>query len=533
MKKLGKILALVLAAALVLSLVACGEDASGDKTLRLFGNIGSADGYSVIDEEILAAFKQQTGITVELEYVASSGYQEKLQLMLASGEYPDAAVFPSTTTQAYIDSVENGIVVELNEYLTEENAPNLMAYTYESAWEGVKFFGDDRIMAIPRTSLIRNEGIQIRADWLKAIGMGDILERDKKQVTADEFKEMLKRMTFNDPDGNGQNDTLGSSLWADDATKQYGPIEFARGFYGDYGWYNYEGEDYTYMMPQYSKKSDIYKNQLQYSADLYQAGYLDKDGPSLKKSDVNDKFNQGRLGVAPQFSGHIANNGEKKILDLYEGQRCQTNETYVDYIYAEDANGVVAGNGYYKPMWGQWCVFTTCADPNMFVKFCDFLLSDEIWDLIANGKEGVTYTMVDGYRETIQTQPGEQALGASFPSGVVRKAGDAAYFTSNEKLEKDLVYFKPYLDKAFQTSQETLVEQLDNGFTPTVASTTKFINYQSKMAEEITKICTGAVPVSEYDTLLQGWYDAGGQQYVEEMNEYIAKNQAQKAQAAE
>ena len=229
MKKLGKIVALLLAATLVLSLVACGGNGdSGDKTLKIFGNVGSADGYSVLDQRIVDQFKEKTGITVELEYVASSGYLEKLQLMLASGEYPDAALFPSTTVQAYIDSVNNGIVVELNDYLTEKNAPNLMKYTYDTAWEGVKFFGDDRIMAIPRTSLIRNEGIAVRADWMKQIGFGEVFDRENHQVTADEFKEIMKRMTFNDPDGNGKNDTVATSCWADDTSRKLQLYRFCR-----------------------------------------------------------------------------------------------------------------------------------------------------------------------------------------------------------------------------------------------------------------------------------------------------------------
>ena len=527
MKKLGKIVALLLAATLVLSLVACGGDKdTGDKTLKIFGDVGSSDGYSVLDEKIVNQFKEKTGVTVELEYVASSGYLEKLQLMLASGEYPDAALFPSTTVQAYVDSVNNGIVVELNKYLTEENAPNLMKYTYETAWEGVKFFGDDRIMAIPRTSIIRNEGIGVRADWMKKIGFGEVLERENHQVTADEFKEIMKRMTFNDPDGNGKNDTLATSCWADDSTKQFGPLEFTRGFYGDYGWYKYEGDSYTYMMPQYSKKTNIFKNQLQYTQDAFKAGYLDKDGPSLKKQDVIDRFNTGKYGIFPSFAGHIKSN-EKNLTSFY-GQKCQTNENYVDYIYAEDSNGVVAGNGYYKPMWGQWCVFTSCKDPNMFVQFCDFILSDDIWKMVYNGEEGVTYNMVDGYRVPIDVSSGERARVCQLPQGIVRKAGDAAYFTGSETLEKEMVYYKPYLDKAFEISQKTLLTQLDNGFVPSVSTDTAFVNYQSTMAEKITKICAGSLPVSEYDSVLNGWYKNGGQQYVEEMNEYIAKTHKDK-----
>ena len=528
MKKLVKILALVLAASLILSLAACGGGAgSGDGTLKLFGNIGSSDGLSVIDEEIINKFEEKTGVHVEIEVVPSSGYQEKLQLMLASGEYPDAALFPSTTTQAYVDSVDSGILVDLSEYLTEENAPNLMKYTYESAWEGVRYFGDERIMAIPRTSFIRNEGCGVRADWLRAVGMGDILEREQNQISADEFKEMLKRFTLNDPDGNGKNDTKGGSAFANDATKQFGPLEFSKGFYGDYGWYSYEGDEYTYMFPQYSKKTDIYKNELQLTQDLYKAGYLDQDGPSLTSANVGDKFHQGALGTYQCFSGHV-DSSEETFFKLYG--KAPESGTYTDYIYAQDKNGVVAGNGYYNAMWGQWGVFANCANPNNFVQLCDFLLSDEIWDLIVKGREGLTYNMVDGYREPIATKPGERATGAQFPTGIVRKAGDGVYFTGMTMLKKDLAYYEPVLAKAFNTSQDTLVVQLDNGFVPTISTDTKFINYQTTMAEKITNICTGTLPVSEYDKVLDGWYKAGGQQYVEEMNEYIAKVQAAKAE---
>ena len=82
MRKLSKFLALMLAAVLVLSLVSCGGGKSDDKTLKIFGNIGSSDGLSVLDEEIIEKFKEKTGVQVEIEVVPSSGYQEKLQLML-------------------------------------------------------------------------------------------------------------------------------------------------------------------------------------------------------------------------------------------------------------------------------------------------------------------------------------------------------------------------------------------------------------------------------------------------------------------
>ena len=529
MKKLGKILALVLAASLVLSLVACGGNKSSDgDVLTIFAPIGGSDGLSVLDEEIVNKFKEKTGIQVEIEFVAYSGFAEKLQLMLASGEYPDVAQFPSTTLPSYIDAVESGIVVDLQEYLTEKNAPNLMKYTYEAGWDNCRFFGDDRIMAIPRTSLLRNEGVAIRADWLDKIGYGEVLDRQYHEVTDEEFMEIMKRMTFNDPDGNGKNDTIATSCWADDATKQYGPMEFARGFYGDYGWYEYEGDTYKYMKPQFSKDTDIFKNQLQFTQDAVKAGVLDPDGPSLTKTNVQNNILTGAYGIAPHFSGHLAST-ERQAAEIM-GQRCPTRDNYIDYIYAADENGKVAGNGYYTPMYGQYCVFETCEDPNNFVQLCDFLLSDEIWELVTVGREGLTHNMVNGYREDVTLSPGARPVATSFPDGIVRRAGDAAYFTGSKKVYEKTAYMMPYLEKAFQISQDTLVTALDNGFVPTISSDTAFINYNSTMAEKITNICSNKLAVSEYDKVLDGWYKAGGQQYVEEMNEYIAKNQALKAE---
>ncbi len=536
MKKLSKILALMLALTLVLSFVACGGSGKdgGKKnaadTLTVFGNIGSAEGPTVIDEMIIEGFKEKTGVTVEIQTASGSGYLEQLQLMIASGEYPDAALFPTTTVQAYIDVCEAGKVVALDEYLTEENCPNLMAYTYPTAWEGVKPLDDGKIYAVPRTSLTRNEGIIVRADWLKNIGLGEYLDREFHEVSADEFKELLKRMTEDDPDNNGKNDTLATSCWTDDTTKQFGPFEFTRGFYGDYGWYAYEGEDYDYMFPQYSQKSDIFKKQLAYTQEIQKAGYLDKDGPTLTKTAVNDNFKQQRYGLGIGFVGDIASH-EKSLIEA--NNNLQSPEgSYVEYLFAKDDNGIVAGNGYYKPMWGQFCVFTACAEPNNFIQLCDYILSDEVWDMVANGVEGITYEMIGGVKTSIQVEPGEQGRGASFPAGIVRKAGDPEFFALRGIDPAKTAHMEDITLNNFHIGQVTQIDSLDNGFVPAIASSTQFITAQDELVQVVTKICAGQMEVSEYDAALEKWYAQGGKEYVEQMNAYITENQASGAAPA-
>ena len=41
------------------------------------------------------------------------------------------------------------------------------------------------------------------------------------------------------------------------------------------------------------------------------------------------------------------------------------------------------------------------------------------------------------------------------------------------------------------------------------------------MKVQISKIVVGELPVDEWDAILDGWYDAGGETYVEQMRAYI------------
>ncbi|MBR3941788.1 MAG: extracellular solute-binding protein [Clostridia bacterium] len=535
MKKLTKILALMLVVALVLSLVACGggdskknahkidPNAPLSGSLTIFGNIASTEGeISVLDEEILKGFKEKYNVDVTIKGASQSGYLEQLQLAIASGEFPDVALFPTTTHETYIEACQKGKVVALDDYLFEENCPNLMKGTYPTAWEGVKPLDDGKIYAIPRTSITRNEGVVVRADWLKNVGMGDILDRTCHEVSAEEFKEILKRFTLDDPDNNPATKTLGYSCWLD-GNKQFGPLEFTRGFYGDYGWYEYKGDDYKYMFPMYSQKTKIFKNEMQYTRDLQTAGYLSPDGPTFDASSkVNELFKTQKIGIDTAFVSAVASD-EKSIIEA-NGGIPNPEGNYVDYIFAKDASGKVAGNGYYKPMWGQWVVFESCDNPNKFIKFCDYMLSDEVWTLVANGRENLTYFMDNGVRTPIEVPEGERARSCQFPSGIVRKAGDPDYFALRG-ISPVTEHMRPLVKENFYIGQATQVDSLDNGFNPAIASDEKFSLAQEELRQAVSNICAGKAEVSSYDAALAKWYKAGGKTYVEQMNKYIAENQ--------
>lgn len=517
MKKVSKWVALAIAVTLVFSLVGCGgeESATGENTVKLFANFGGdPQNPKDLDKYIFEKAAEATGVTIEWELPPTSGYAERVQIMMASGEYPDAVFFPSLEDQGYRNAMDSEIVLDLTPYITEETTPNLLKYSYDVSWDAVKYYGDDRIMAIPRTSLSRNEGCTVRSDFIENVGFGEIFDRENNDVDAAEFQEIARRITYDDPDGNGQNDTYGYGGFIDAFTQAFGPIEFAPRLFGDIGWSEYPNEEYKYMTPRYSRVSDSYKQQLQMTQDMYTAKLIDPDSPSLKSQDAVDRFNQGRTGMTAGFAGHLITNQEKLNASVPDGE--------VGYIFGRDASGKVQGNNYSTGFLGQWCIFKNCENPEAILKLFDWMLSDEAWNMTVYGVEGVNYDMQDGEKVY---RSGEQYT-APWADAMLRRTGDFDYFTKAHRVKPEYEYKLPELEKVFNICQNTLVFSLDGGYNPPISKDTAFINYNTKMAEEITKISTGALPVSEYDNILEGWYQAGGEQYVQDMNAYIEKMQA-------
>ncbi|MBR3942740.1 MAG: hypothetical protein IKJ55_05245, partial [Clostridia bacterium] len=273
----------------------------------------------------------------------------------------------------------------------------------------------------------------------------------------------------------------------------------------------------------YSQKTKIFKNEMQYTRDLQTACYLSPDGPTFDASSkVTELFRTQKIGIDTQFVGDLKGS-EKNIIEA-NGGIPNAEGNYVDYIFAKDASGKVAGNGYYKPMWGQWVVFESCDNPNKFIKLCDYLLSDEIWDLVANGRENLTYFMDNGVKTPIEVPSGERPKGCAFPSGIVRKAGDPDFFVLRG-ITPVTEHMRTIVSENFYIGQATQVDALDNGFNPEIASDEKFGIAQQELRQVISNICAGKAEVSSYDAALAKWYKAGGKTYVEQMNAYISENQ--------
>ncbi|WJH33655.1 extracellular solute-binding protein [Paenibacillus sp. CC-CFT747] len=233
----------------MLALAACSGSSSGGEapktspdgsagpkekvTIKIMANFSSAD-IAPADKAIFD--KLEKALNVELKWIVppSSGYKEQLQLSLVSGDYADLVMFPSETDESFLNAVDEGVVIPVNKYL--EQLPNIKKYTYDVSWEALETKRDGKIYGVPRTSVARNDGFIIREDWLKNIGFQMPANRE---VTIEQFTDIMRKFTFNDPDKNGKNDTFGFAGYLN-TTKMIDPILSSQ--FGNLGWQKTNGE---------------------------------------------------------------------------------------------------------------------------------------------------------------------------------------------------------------------------------------------------------------------------------------------------
>jgi putative aldouronate transport system substrate-binding protein len=468
--------------------------------LKIMGNYDKAD-LSATDKKVVEMLEQKTNTKITFEIPPMTGYAERLQLMLASGGYPDLVFFPSTTEPSFLNAVKEGIVVPVNDYV--KNTENLQKYTYPSSWDALKIKQDDNIYGVPRTSVTRNDHFWVRKDWLDNL---NITIPDNSEVTIEEFTEILRKFTNEDPDQNGKDDTYGLATFVN-ARKVLEPV--MTNPFGLLGWQQTSSGSYVNAL--YDKTGELYKKELAYTNQLFSEGLVDPDGAMNDSTLARERFWRGITGVFPGFAGHYSYHTEE--------MRKLNPDVELTYVFVKDAQGELKGGGYATGLWGFWAVTSAAKDPQKAVDFLNAYLSDEMWPIVSSGFEGFDYKVENGQKVALTDNHDSFVR-----RNTMRRAYDTEFFIQVGMDPSVTELMKPWLKK----SVDTVVLSKDLGFIPEVSKTPVMMDYQKVWDQTVMRIILGDVPVSQFDELLAGWYNAGGEEYVTEMNEFIKKMESAK-----
>jgi putative aldouronate transport system substrate-binding protein len=203
---IDKKIARALAAALLLFLIggtavfATGAAEDTEKPTLVW--VTSVQGGREPEENPLfeAEVERLTGVRVQLIKPPGSEYNTKLSTMLASGEQVDIAYAGGGT---FVGLYEQDLLEPLTDRIAASSVLSDPAIIPASEWERVRQ-ADGEIYGVFNKFEQGTMAI-IRGDWLDKLGLS-------APQTFDDYYDVLYAFTYDDPDGNGIDDTYGMAI---------------------------------------------------------------------------------------------------------------------------------------------------------------------------------------------------------------------------------------------------------------------------------------------------------------------------------
>lgn len=462
----------------------------------LFSNIPpkNGPGIQMINEKFNVDF--QKDITVYSEYA------QKLTTVISSGSIPDIIGFETLDGNFY-KWAEQGAFLALDEYI--EDYPTLKAVAPD-IWEPMKAKG--KVYAIPRyfpaTYL---NSIIIRKDWLDNLGL-------QVPTNYEELKEVALAFTKNDPDGNGKNDTYGLVMG-----QNINP-NYAMGPYWDTGSWYHKDQDGNFV-PGYITEQR--KEVTQWLHDLYKEGAVTKDFALMNPTQYNAEFYSGKGGI---YLGSPRGMNDGYVQSLIQIHPEAEFIALPPFEAPDGSQGYIAGSGYYTALALSAKLQDNPDKVRRILEMIDYgrqfipvdqrNSGNEVFDWLY-GKEGTGYTVQDGKLANAKPEEGLQPI-QYMPDNKMWAQNDIdnqyskTYVTPQladlvADLERVHTEHKHYINPIFQVNSPTYFAKAEELY--------------SKLAETQSMMITGAVPISDWDKMVEDFLKNGGEQIIQEVNEGI------------
>ena len=233
-------------------------------------------------DEVIAKYEAYTGTHVEWRTEANDTYSEKFGLTLMDKDNMPMILTATKTLDQNAnaaDAAKRGAFWDLTEYLQDSEAyPNLSQISPD-VLKGLTV--DGQIIGIPRSRAIGRNGLGYRTDWAEAVG---ITEAPK---TVEDVYDMLYKFTYDDPDGNGANDTYGLEM-----CKYTGPWDIIQTWFGcGNGWVEQDGK----LVPVHQTAE--YKEALDWMRKIYADGLVRPDWATVDTANFQVDSQKGVTGV--------------------------------------------------------------------------------------------------------------------------------------------------------------------------------------------------------------------------------------------
>lgn len=496
------LVSLLLAVAMLLTMIPVWAGAEEAPTLTvMLSDVGRTWDPTVSN---VKKIMELSGVNIDA-YVAD---RDAMTLSFASGDLADIIVMSDLTYSEYVNT---GKLLPLNDLL-EEHGENLLAHTSEFGLAQTTINGN--IYAMPFENCNVKYFTYMRKDWLSKIGFDleshELVEgsTDVYYITLDEYTDILKAFTFDDPDCNGKDDTYGFGVYD---TRLWYCLMAVMGAHGGLMDQNYaiDGVVYPFIT------TENYRNAVEYLKSLWDEGVFDPEFFIAKD------FNNITVGKSGTFVGWwsaaygVSNSG---LWDI-----CPEADWATVEIVGPDGYVGMKDNG---RVTSTYSITTNCENPELAMEFLNFLNSDEGWWLVRYGIEGEHYTLDEqGY--AYRTAEGK-ALYDTYtldPLYTLTNRRDLENFTDSAPQTDPKLHYRWVMQQHQFLEKAPLYTDVFYGVAKTEASARYQVDVDNYVNTALMQFIIGEVELNDdnWNAFIEQWKTKGGaeilQSYVKAMNE--------------
>lgn len=516
-----------------------------------YGNI-TYQGEESLEKNAWNELYEAAGIHVEALYQTSEDAASKLKEMVMTGEYPDIFYVDLNT---YMDFVQQGLVADITEYfegdfLSEDAKAYLEADEMSAA---KKAYIDGKIYGLPQTSDPENSAplLWVRKDWLDNLGLSE-------PTTMEEFQEVARAFTFDDPDGNGIDDTYGFSMNGKDVStgKDSSGVALNFNMVGQYPTgLRFIVEDNEIQWAGQNEEKMTYA--LEIFQQMYKDGTLAPDFVSTDSAALTDAFISGQVGMIMGSPWSVVGSYGDAIL---------LNPEFECVALPCPSSSVNPDGGVYLPSSSlvYWCVSSKCENPEVLFKIYNMAMSYVAYANDRSQEEAFKYNIGVNGQYTGKAASIISAIDMPHYNytcwqnehTLLAEGGDSSELPWTEQQQFDYMqFFVENRDRAESLSDEELSiwksgatyycvfgnentgyggadkvmarENYNEAYNviPDSEMTSDLANLETLTAETLISIITGQAEPGAYGDFLETWKERGGQEILDTVTAWYKEQQ--------
>ncbi|SFL14618.1 putative aldouronate transport system substrate-binding protein [Paenibacillus sp. 1_12] len=321
--------------------------------------------------ELISRIEQATQTKLDIDWVPYDIYKEKMINALETNS-PKKVIFVNQPDYVYVrNEIRSGMFWEIGPYL--DLYPNLKNVNKTILNETSV---DERIYGLYTERPASRQGVILRKDWLDRLNL-------KEPATIDELYNVMKKFTYNDPDGNGKQDTIGL---ADRNDLVFGAFKTLGSYFGTP---NNWGVVEDRLVPEFMTSEYIHT--MDFMKKLYDENILNRDFSITSKQVERYMIISGKAG------GYIGSlEDTPRLLDELQKLNPAAELTIINRIRGPHGYGVWS-----IPSFNGLFLFSkkeikTEAELKKILAYFDRTMESDVSNIMQYGLEGKYYTIEEG-----------------------------------------------------------------------------------------------------------------------------------------